>query len=247
MPSQRTPSQTTEPARARAQRSRSSSKDALPEWSVEREHWEQGLTELVGVDEAGRGPLAGPVVAAAVLFDRALCDAFPEELRGLNDSKQLSPEARERYHPLILQHAASYGIGIVSAAEIDRMNILQATMHAMTLAVEELTTRLALLGRTPELLLIDGNHFRSPLTTPARTVVRGDARSPLIAAASVIAKVTRDRIMTELDQRYPEYGFAAHKGYGTAAHTAALERYGPTPEHRRSFRPERFAQLDLSI
>lgn len=181
-----------------------------------------GHGPVCGVDEAGRGPWAGPVVAAAVVLDAA---RIPP---GLNDSKKLTHERREALFPAIMA-AAQVGVGIVSAAEIDTVNILQATFRAMERAV-------AALPAAPHFALIDGN--RAPkLSCPCRTVISGDSLSLSIAAASIIAKVTRDRMMMELDQRHPGYGFAAHKGYGTAAHAAALARLGPCAEHRRSFKP----------
>jgi ribonuclease HII len=206
-------------------------------WKTERAHWKRGIFSILGVDEAGRGPLAGPVVAAAVYFDYDTCRKFPKSLRDLNDSKQLSEEERERFYNLIIEHARSWGVGIVSHEVIDRINILQATMQAMTIAVEQAAEH-----ALPELLLVDGNYFRTKLPYPYRTVKHGDAISPLIAAASVIAKVTRDRIMLELHEKYPVYHFASNKGYGVPAHLRALEKHGPCPEHRRSFRTERFQE-----
>lgn len=177
---------------------------------------------VCGVDEAGRGPWAGPVVAAAVVLDRHHIPA------GLNDSKKLT-EARRALLFDAITASAQVGVGIVSAAEIDTLNILQATFRTMERAVSALPL-------PPRFALIDGN--RAPkLSCPCRTVIAGDSLSLSIAAASIIAKVTRDRIMTEMEQLYPGYGFAAHKGYGTAAHSAALARLGPCAEHRRSFKP----------
>jgi ribonuclease HII len=196
----------------------------------------------MGVDEAGRGPLAGPVVAAAVYFDHDTCKNFPKSLRDLNDSKQLIEEDRERFYTLILKHARSWGVGIVSHEEIDRINILQATMKAMTMAVEQAAEKLAADEIAPELLLVDGNYFRTKLPYEFQTVIDGDAKSPLIAAASVIAKVTRDRIMCELHEQYPQYNFRSNKGYSVPEHLRALKEHGPCPEHRRSFRPERFQE-----
>ncbi|HEY3875919.1 MAG TPA: ribonuclease HII [Candidatus Kapabacteria bacterium] len=211
-------------------------------WKIEREHWKKGIFSIIGVDEAGRGPLAGPVVAAAVYFDHEKCRNFPKSLRDLNDSKQVIEEDRERFYTLILKHARSYGVGIVSREEIDRINILQATMKAMTLAVDEAAQKLAAEQLSPELLLVDGNYFRTTLPYEYRTVVDGDAKSPLIAAASILAKVTRDRIMVELHEEYPHYNFRSNKGYSVPEHLRALKAYGPCPEHRRSFRPERFQE-----
>lgn len=181
-----------------------------------------GHAIVCGVDEAGRGPWAGPVCAAAVILDQANIPA------GLNDSKKLTEARREALFPLIMA-TADVGVGLVSAAEIDALNILQATYLAMNRAV-------AALKQQPALALIDGN--RAPkLACATQTIVGGDGKSLSIAAASIIAKVTRDRLMTRLDHAFPAYGFARHKGYGTAAHAAALRQHGPCTEHRRSFAP----------
>jgi ribonuclease HII len=163
----------------------------------------------------------------------------------LNDSKQLTEEERERFYTLILKHCAAYGVGIVEAAEIDRINILRATMKAMTLAVDQVATKLAESSTTPEMLLVDGNYFRTTLPYEYQTIIDGDAKSPLIAAASIIAKVTRDRIMKQMHEVYPHYKFDSNKGYSTAEHIRLLKEHGPSPEHRRSFRPERFNQEEL--
>ncbi len=211
-------------------------------WKIERAHWKKGIFSIMGVDEAGRGPLAGPVVAAAVYFDHDKCKNFPKSLRDLNDSKQLPEEERERFYTLILKHARSWGVGIVSHEEIDRINILQATMKAMTIAVEQAAEKLAADEIAPDLLLVDGNYFRTKLPYQFQTVIDGDAKSPLIAAASVIAKVTRDRIMVELDPLYPQYNFRSNKGYSVPEHLRALKEFGPSPIHRRSFRPDRFQE-----
>jgi ribonuclease HII len=211
-------------------------------WKTERAHWKRGIFSIIGVDEAGRGPLAGPVVAAAVYFDYDTCRKFPKPLRDLNDSKQLAEEERERFYELIVKHARSWGVGIVSHEEIDRINILQATMKAMTIAVDQAAEKLAVENLAPELLLVDGNYFRTKLPYEFQTVIDGDAKSPLIAAASVIAKVTRDRIMCELHEVYPQYNFRLNKGYSVPEHLRALKEHGPCPEHRRSFRPERFQE-----
>jgi len=211
-------------------------------WNTERAHWKRGIFSIIGVDEAGRGPLAGPVVAAAVYFDHETCRKFPKSLRDLNDSKQLDEEERERFYKLILKHARSWGVGIVSREEIDRINILQATMHAMTIAVEQAAEKLVIENISPELLLVDGNYFRTKLPYEFQTVIDGDAKSPHIAAASVLAKVTRDRIMVELHNKYPQYNFRSNKGYSVPEHLRALKEHGPCPEHRRSFRPERFQE-----
>lgn len=200
----------------------------------EREALENGFTRVAGVDEAGRGPLAGPVVAAAVVL------ATP--LDGLNDSKQLTPELRDTLHARLMDGTHDVGIGAVGPEEIDRWGIQWANCDAMRRAV-------AALSKPPDFLLIDG--FRLPGTTiPHRRIVKGDCRSISIAAASIIAKVTRDRIMAEVDARYPGYGFARHKGYATEEHLEALARLGPCAIHRRSFaplaqRPETGSLFDL--
>lgn len=176
---------------------------------------------VCGVDEAGRGPLAGPVCAAAVILPEGL------EIPCLNDSKKLSDKKRRALYDVIVAEAVSYGIAMASEQEIDEINILQATFNAMERAMEQLSVR-------PALALIDGNRER-PFPVPVQTVIRGDGLSANIAAASILAKVTRDRYMEEMAERYPEYGFAVHKGYGTRAHYDALRQYGPCPIHRRTF------------
>ena len=181
-----------------------------------------GHTIICGIDEAGRGPWAGPVCAAAVILDQANIPS------GLNDSKKLTEAKREELFPAILA-SADVGVGLVSAQEIDAINILQATYLAMRRAVEALRAK-------PTLALIDGN--RAPkLSCATQTIIGGDAKSLSIAAASIIAKVTRDKLMVALDQQFPHYGFARHKGYGTAVHAAALAQHGPCTEHRMSFKP----------
>jgi ribonuclease HII len=184
---------------------------------------------ICGVDEAGRGPLVGAVVAGAVVLD-------PENpIAGLKDSKKLTPAKREFLYAQILEKAKAWGIGEASPGEIDEINILQATMLAMRRAVEDLTTRL---GGWPDKALIDGN--RCPeLPIAAEAIIKGDAKEPAISAASILAKVTRDRQMQLLHERYPEYGFAQHMGYPTEAHFAALKQFGACTEHRRSFSPVR--------
>ena len=182
---------------------------------------------VAGVDEAGRGPLAGPVVAAAVILDPAA------PIEGLADSKRLSAERRAALDRAIRERALSVAIARVGADVIDAVNILQATMQAMRAAVDGLEP-------SPDEVLVDGNRCPA-LPCPARAVVRGDASVAAISAASILAKVARDREMIELDRRYPEYGFARHKGYGTRAHRSALLRYGPSPIHRMSFAPVRAA------
>jgi ribonuclease HII len=194
---------------------------SLPDFSFEARAVADGLVPC-GIDEAGRGPWAGPVVAAAVVLDAKNIPA------GLNDSKKLTEAKREALFDPILQSAA-VGVGIVEASEIDRLNILQATYLAMQKAVAELST-------PPTLALIDGN--RAPrLSIRVQTIIGGDAKCLSIAAASIIAKVTRDRIMKDLDRTHPAYGFASHKGYGTEQHTEALRNFGPCPAHRKSFAP----------
>jgi ribonuclease HII len=192
-----------------------------PDFTIEREAMRSGARIVCGIDEAGRGPWAGPVVAAAVVLDP---DRIPP---GLNDSKKLTGARREALFAPIL-HAAKVGIGIAEVERIDRDNILQATFWAMTQALEQLGGA--------DLALIDGNRAPS-LSCRAETIVEGDARSLSIAAASIIAKVTRDRIMIGHDTDYPQYGFARHKGYGTPLHQKALMRHGPSPLHRKSFAP----------
>lgn len=189
---------------------------------------------ICGVDEAGRGPLVGAVVAGAVVLD-------PENpIEGLKDSKKLTAARREYLYEQIMQKAKAWGIGEASPAEIDDINILQATMLAMRRAVEDLTNRL---GAWPDKALIDGN--RCPeLPIPAEAIIKGDAKEPAISAASILAKVTRDRQMQILHQRHPQYGFAQHMGYPTEAHFAALKEYGACTEHRKSFSPVRRV-LDL--
>lgn len=191
-------------------------------WLFDRTVREEGYPLLCGVDEAGRGPLCGPVYAAAVVLK-------PDTMiEGLTDSKKLSEPARERLFDEICEKAAGYGISSASVEEIERCNILQATFLAMNRAVAALPLR-------PNLVLVDGNRLPAGLALPARAVVKGDLLSASIAAASILAKVSRDRVLRELDRQYPAYGFAKHKGYGTRDHYAAIDRYGLTPEHRRSF------------
>ena len=191
-------------------------------WNFEHAAMEEGFSLICGVDEAGRGPLAGPVCAAAVILPPNL------ELEGLNDSKKLSEKRREALYPLICEQALAYGIAFASEQEIDEFNILQATFLAMRRAVGQL-------GLKPDLALVDGNREPDFGDIPVRTIIKGDSRSANIAAASILAKVTRDRFMLEQDAVYPQYGFAVHKGYGTQKHYAALREFGPCPIHRRSF------------
>lgn len=180
-----------------------------------------GLQVICGVDEAGRGPLAGPVCAAAVILPKHL------QIPGLTDSKKLTDKKRRELFPIIQEQAIAYGIGLASEQEIDEINILQATFLAMRRALDQLSVR-------PEIALIDGNR-ETDFGLPVKTVVKGDSLSANIAAASILAKVTRDNLMVELAEKYPEYGFEIHKGYGTKAHYEALGTYGPCPIHRRSF------------
>ena len=190
-------------------------------WSIENEIYDSGLSPLCGVDEAGRGPLAGPVCAAAVILPRGLV------IDGLNDSKKLSGKKRESLYDEIVEKAVAYGIAFASVEEIEEKNILEATFLAMNRAIEKLAVR-------PALALIDGNRDKG-IMVPARCVIGGDGKCADIAAASILAKVTRDRYMLQLAGQYPQYGFDKHKGYGTAAHYAAIRAYGPSPIHRMSF------------
>ncbi len=190
-------------------------------WILEKEISEEGFALLCGVDEAGRGPLAGPVCAAACILP------FGLDIPGLNDSKKLSEKKREELYGLITREAVSYGIALATVEEIEERNILGATYLAMNRALSQLAPR-------PEMALIDGNR-KEGITFPCRCIVKGDARCADIAAASVLAKVTRDRYMLEMAEKYPEYGFEKHKGYGTALHYSALRQYGPCEIHRMSF------------
>ncbi len=190
-------------------------------WELENELLDRGVAPLCGVDEAGRGPLAGPVCAAAVMLPRNLV------IPGLNDSKKLSPKKRDALYDAILAQAVSYGIAFATVEEIEKWNILGATFLAMNRAIEQLS-------EPPALALIDGNR-NSGIHGNSQCVVGGDGKCAEIAAASILAKVTRDRYMLQMAEQYPQYGFAQHKGYGTAAHYAALREYGPCPVHRPSF------------
>ena len=190
-------------------------------WAYEREAFADGVKLVCGVDEAGRGPLAGPVCAAAVILPPEL--AIP----GLNDSKKLTDKKRRELYDVITAEAVSYGIAFASEKEIDEINILQATFLAMARAMEKLTPQ-------PELALIDGNRAKD-FGLPVRTIVKGDSLSASIAAASILAKVTRDQLMEQYDEAYPQYGFAVHKGYGTKRHYEALREFGPSPIHRMTF------------
>ena len=190
-------------------------------WEIEDSFYSEDIKVICGVDEAGRGPLAGPVCAAAVILPDHL------ELPGLTDSKKLSDKKRRELFPLIQEQAIAYGIGFASEQEIDEINILQATFLAMQRALDQLTVR-------PDLALIDGNREKD-FGLPVKTVVKGDSLSANIAAASILAKVSRDNLMEEMAKSYPQYGFEIHKGYGTKAHYAALREYGASPVHRMSF------------
>ena len=190
-------------------------------WQIENSYFDRGIKLICGVDEAGRGPLAGPVCAAAVILPPNL------EIPGLNDSKKLSDKKRRELFPIIQEQALAYGIGYADHREIDEINILQATFLAMERALAQLKIK-------PELALIDGNRQKD-FGISATTVVQGDSLSASIAAASVLAKVSRDGIMLKLDEEYPQYGFGVHKGYGTKAHYEAIAQFGPSPIHRMTF------------
>lgn len=190
-------------------------------WEIEEDYFAKGVRLICGVDEAGRGPLAGPVCAAAVILPAGL------RIPGLNDSKKLSDKKRRELFPLIKEQAIAYGIGFADEKEIDDINILQATFLAMERAIENLSVK-------PECILLDGNRTKD-FGIPVETVVGGDSRSANIAAASVLAKVTRDDLMMEMAEKFPQYGFEVHKGYGTKAHYAALQEFGPCAIHRMSF------------
>ena len=190
-------------------------------WEIEDALYGQGIVTICGVDEAGRGPLAGPVCAAAVILPPHL------EIPGLDDSKKLTDKRRRELFPLIKEQALAYGIGLASPEEIDQINILQATFLAMQRAIDQLEGK-------ADLALIDGNREKD-FGLPVMTVVKGDSRSANIAAASILAKVTRDDIMEEMAEVYPQYGFEIHKGYGTKAHYEALRTYGASPIHRMTF------------
>ena len=193
----------------------------MPSFDIEDKIYAMGYTSVCGCDEAGRGPLCGPVVAAAVILPRDI------EIEGLNDSKKLTEKKREALFPIIIEKAIAYGIAEASPEEIDEINILNASMLAMRRAVEKLSVK-------ADFALIDGNCSRG-FEIPTETVVKGDSKSASIAAASILAKVTRDRSCIELDKQYPQYNIAKHKGYPTKEHMDAVRQYGPSPIHRRSF------------
>lgn len=190
-------------------------------WEIEDSYFAQGIHTICGVDEAGRGPLAGPVCAAAVILPPHL------DIPGLNDSKKLTDKRRRELVPIIKENAIAYGIAFATHQEIDEINILQATFLAMQRALDQLSVK-------PELALIDGNREKD-FGIPVKTVVKGDSLSANIAAASILAKVTRDDWMEEMAEKYPQYGFEIHKGYGTKAHYAALTEHGPADIHRMTF------------
>lgn len=189
---------------------------------TDKEFYDMGLNYICGIDEAGRGPLAGPVVVASVIMPK------DSRIEGVNDSKKVSEKRREKLYDQILEEAISYGIGIIYQDEIDEINILQATKKGLTEALKSMKVK-------PDAILVDALTGIDTLGIPYKSIIKGDATSYSIAAASIVAKVTRDRIMREWDSVYPEYGFAGHKGYGTAKHIAAIKQYGLCPIHRKSF------------
>ncbi len=191
-------------------------------WKFEREAAARGFLKIAGIDEAGRGPLAGPVVSAAVILPASF------EVTGINDSKKITPEKRNYLYGEICRHALATATGMVDSVEIDKINILQATLLSMSMAVKNLAVR-------PDTLLIDGT-FAIPSDLPQTTIAKGDSRSISIAAASIIAKVTRDRLMEKYDSTYPQFGFSKHKGYPVKAHKEAIKKFGPCPIHRRTFK-----------
>ncbi len=204
-----------------------------PLLSIETEYWEQGLSNIVGIDEAGRGPLAGPVVAAACLIPQGIY------FSGIDDSKRLTSLQRESLFQEITQHpSVVYGIGLADSLLIDQINILQATFVAMRQAVEGVAERFSVL----DILLVDG-HLLPSWPWRSKAIVGGDALSQSIAAASILAKVTRDRLMEEFHIQWPQYGFHRHKGYGTKKHRQALEEFGPCPIHRITFEPIKSLRL----
>lgn len=191
-------------------------------WMFEKKAWIDGFTAVAGIDEAGRGPLAGPVVSAAVILPECL------PVSGINDSKKLSPKKREKLYDDIYRHAIAVGVGIVDPVEIDRINILQASLASMAMSVRNLFP-------APDFLLIDGQ-FPIPANFPQKAVINGDSLSISIAAASIIAKVTRDRMMAVYAEEYPEFDFSTNKGYPTKAHKEAIRKYGCSPIHRLTFK-----------
>ena len=189
---------------------------------IDKEFFEKGVKYIAGIDEAGRGPLAGPVVVA--------CVVLPENsmIEGVNDSKKISEAKREKLYDTLIQEAISYGVGIIYQDEIDEINILQATKKGVTEAIKQMEIK-------PNIIMVDALNGIDTMGIPYKSIIKGDAKCYSIAAASIIAKVTRDRIMREWDKVYPEYGFASHKGYGTAKHIAAIKEFGPCPIHRKTF------------
>lgn len=194
----------------------------MPDLSYENKALNNGYKSICGVDEAGRGPLAGPVCAAAVILPENF------EIEGLDDSKKLSEKKRDLLFEKIIENAVSYNVAFGSLEEIEEYNILEATYIAMNRAINGLSVK-------PDFALIDGNRAPKGITVPCETVVKGDSKSCSVAAASILAKVTRDRLMLEYDKKYPQYNFAAHKGYGTKAHYEAIKNYGICEIHRKSF------------
>lgn len=194
----------------------------MPDFELERIALSEGYNYVCGVDEAGRGPLAGPVCAAAVILPDGL------EIEGLNDSKKISEKKREQLFDVIIEKAIAYSIAFGTVEEIEQVNILNATFLAMNRAIEGLSVK-------PDFALIDGNRVPKDIKIPCKTVIKGDGKSYSVAAASILAKVTRDRLLLEADEKYPQYGFAKHKGYGTKAHYEAIKQYGICELHRPSF------------
>ena len=199
---------------------------------IERELYQKGVKSICGIDEAGRGPLAGPVVVASVIMPEG------SMIEGVNDSKKVSEKKREKLYEQIIEEAVAYGVAIIDQNEIDRINILNATKEGLTLCIKELEKDLKEKNRgieKPEIILVDALTKIDTDHIPYQSIIKGDAKSYSIAAASIIAKVTRDRIMRQWDEVYPEYGFAKHKGYGTAMHISAIKQYGICPLHRKTF------------
>lgn len=199
---------------------------------IERELYQKGVKSICGIDEAGRGPLAGPVVVASVIMPEG------SMIEGVNDSKKVSEKKREKLYEQIIEEAVAYGVGIIDQNEIDRINILNATKEGLTLCIKELEKDLKEKNRgieKPEIILVDALTKIDTDHIPYQSIIKGDAKSYSIAAASIIAKVTRDRIMRQWDEVYPEYGFAKHKGYGTAMHISEIKQYGICPLHRKTF------------
>ena len=199
---------------------------------IERELYQKGVKSICGIDEAGRGPLAGPVVVASVIMPEG------SMIEGVNDSKKVSEKKREKLYEQIIDEAVAYGVGIIDQNEIDRINILNATKEGLTFCIKELEKDLKEKNRgieKPEIILVDALTKIDTDHIPYQSIIKGDAKSYSIAAASIIAKVTRDRIMRQWDEVYPEYGFAKHKGYGTAVHIQAIKEHGICPLHRKTF------------